>query len=107
MSPALFLEYEAVLVRMENLSAANLTSAEARIFLRGIAEAITPVSLNFIWRPQLKDPADEMVLETAVNGVARYLATFNKRHFSPATERFGIKVISPGALLTQYQEILQ
>jgi hypothetical protein len=29
-----------------------------------------PVSLSFLWRPQLRDPGDEMVLEIAVNGSA-------------------------------------
>ncbi len=42
------------------------------------------VSFQFLWRPQLKDPADEMVLETAVNGNADSLATFNLRHLKDA-----------------------
>ena len=34
------------------------------------AAAAKPVALRFLWRPLLTDPADEMVLETAVNGAA-------------------------------------
>jgi hypothetical protein len=30
-----------------------------------------PVKTHFLWRPQLRDPGDEMVLETAVNGASR------------------------------------
>jgi len=40
------------------------------------------VHLRFLWRPRLKDPADEMVLETAVNGGADRLVTFNMRHLA-------------------------
>ena len=49
----------------------------------------------FLWRPQLRDPADEMVLEAAINGSADALVTFNDRHFDDAAGRFGIAVLSP------------
>jgi hypothetical protein len=42
----------------------------------GFAE---PVAVHFLWRPQLRDPCDEMVLETAVNGRAAAIVTFNER----------------------------
>jgi predicted nucleic acid-binding protein len=42
-----------------------------------------------IWRPQLRDPNDEMVLEAAVNGHAHAIVTFNQRDFLPAASRFG------------------
>jgi hypothetical protein len=51
--------------------------------------------LRFFWRPLLDDPADEMVLETAVNGSADRLVTFNVRHFASAAKAFGILVLTP------------
>jgi predicted nucleic acid-binding protein len=45
--------------------------------------------------PQLRDPGDEMVLETAVNGHADALVTFNVRDFGTAPARFGIEVMIP------------
>jgi predicted nucleic acid-binding protein len=48
-----------------------------------------------LWRPTLRDPSDEMVLETAVNGRADWLLTFNDKDFVGA-ERFGVKVGRPG-----------
>jgi predicted nucleic acid-binding protein len=36
-----------------------------------------PVTLHYLWRPQLSDANDEMVLETALNGNADALVTFN------------------------------
>lgn len=46
------------------------------------------VRLSFLWRPTLTDPADDMVLETAVNGRAELLVTFNRRHFKTAARKF-------------------
>jgi len=107
LSQALFLEYEAVLMRAENLSAANLSEQDAEQILAGVAEAITAVPIDFLWRPQLSDPGDEMVLETAVNGRVRYLVSFNTRHFVRATARFGIMTMRPGDLLVRYPEVFQ
>ena len=39
---------------------------------------------------------DDMVLETAINGRADGIGTFNRRDFDPAERRFGIAVLSPG-----------
>jgi predicted nucleic acid-binding protein len=54
-----------------------------------------PVKIHFLWRPQLRDPSDEMVLETAVNGRADLLVTFNERDHGTVPERFGIQVTTP------------
>ena len=54
-----------------------------------------PVPRCFLWRPQLRDPGDEMVLETAVNGRANLLVTFNVRDYGTVPERFGIQVTTP------------
>jgi putative PIN family toxin of toxin-antitoxin system len=93
-SVPLFLEYEAVLCRAEHLLAGHLTVPEVMGFLDNLAGLIEPVRLHTLWRPQLGDVADEMVLETAINGRADGIVTFNTRHFEPAV-RFGIAVIRP------------
>jgi hypothetical protein len=54
-----------------------------------------PVKTHFLWRPQLRNPGDEMVLETAVNGRADTLVTFNVRDFGTVPARFGIEVMIP------------
>ena len=36
---------------------------EVGIFIDGILAMIEPVETHFMWRPQLRDPADELVLE--------------------------------------------
>jgi predicted nucleic acid-binding protein len=52
----------------------------------------------FLWRPYLRDPQDDMVLELAVRAGCDYIVTFNKRHFR-GCERFGIQVVNPGEFL--------
>ena len=68
-------------------------------FLADIASVIEPVALHFLWRPQLTDPKDEMVLEAAVNGGAEALVTHNVRHFREAANRFGINTVTPRDIL--------
>ncbi|MGO9256550.1 MAG: putative toxin-antitoxin system toxin component, PIN family [Bryobacteraceae bacterium] len=94
-SVPLTIEYEAVLTRPEQLEAIGLGSMQANEILDALAKAVIPVRLGFFWRPMLKDPADEMVLETAVNGRADRLVTFNIRHLAPTARDFGVRVVPP------------
>lgn len=89
------IEYEAVSTRQEHLTASGLTAAEVNEILDALARVITPVHLRFLWRPRLKDPADEMVLATAVNGGADRLVTFNLRHLAEAAGALGIEAVLP------------
>jgi putative PIN family toxin of toxin-antitoxin system len=92
---ALILEYEAVCKRKQHLSAAGMDIAQAGVFVDALAALAEPVDSHFIWRPQLKDPSDEMVLEAAVNGRAQAIVTFNRRDFGTVPERFGLRVLLP------------
>jgi putative PIN family toxin of toxin-antitoxin system len=94
-SVPLMIEYEAVLTRPEHLAASGLKAAEVNEILDAIASVVTPIYLRFLWRPRLKDPADEMVLETAVNGEADRLITFNLRHLAEAADEFGVRAVLP------------
>ncbi len=89
-SVPLMVEYEAVLTRPEHLAASRLSAQDVNDVLDAVAKVSTPVTFWFLWRPQLQDPADEMVLETAVNGGAERLVTFNERHLAVAARRFGV-----------------
>jgi putative PIN family toxin of toxin-antitoxin system len=100
-TPALFLEYEAVLKRPEQRLAHGLSIKAIDRFLAALASASEAVEVSFQWRPQLADPNDEMVLETAVNGRADALVTHNVRDFAKAAERFGLRVLRPGEALME------
>jgi putative PIN family toxin of toxin-antitoxin system len=102
-SVPLMVEYESVLTRAEHLRASGLTIEDVNEILDALARVLTPVRLRFLWRPRLKDPADEMVLETAVNGGADRLVTFNVRHLAGAAGEFGIRVMRPPDALKEYR----
>lgn len=101
-SPALFLEYEDVLKRPEQLKAAGLLLTDIDDILADLASHIVPVSTHYQWRPQLRDPSDEMVLEAAANAGAQAIVTYNLRDFAPAAS-FGIDVLNPEQTFTRFQ----
>ena len=94
-SVPLAMEYEATCSKAEHRLAAGLNEREAGIFVDAVLAMAEPVTTYFLWRPQLRDPGDEMVLEAAVNGRAGALVTFNVRDFGNAPARFGIEVMTP------------
>jgi predicted nucleic acid-binding protein len=96
---ALALEYEAICLMAEHRMADGLSQQQVGIFLDAVLAMVDPVETHFMWRPQLRDPADELVLEAAVNGQAVAIVTFNRRDFGDTPATFGIEVLSPAELL--------
>jgi predicted nucleic acid-binding protein len=94
-SVALALEYEAVCGRPEHRLAADLNQDEVNVFVDAIVALAEPFTMHFLWRPQLTDACDEMVLETAINGDAEALVTFNARDFGAAPGHFGVDLLLP------------
>lgn len=98
-SVPLFLEYEDVLSRPEHLAACGVGPGEVCNLLDALAGVVKPVTIQFLWRPQLRDAKDDLVLELAVNGLGLgdpvTLVTFNQRDFLPQATAFGVPVIGP------------
>jgi putative PIN family toxin of toxin-antitoxin system len=99
---AVFLEYEAVLLRAEQRLATGLSEADVAGFLGAMAAAAEAVEISFRWRPQLRDPADELMLEAAVNGQAEAIVTHNVTDFEPASTRFGVRILTPAQVLKEW-----
>jgi predicted nucleic acid-binding protein len=78
-----------------HLEATGLSIAETNAILDALTGVAEPVHLRFLWRPRLEDPADEMVLETAVNARADRIVTFNLHELKSAAKAFGILVVTP------------
>ena len=102
-SVPLVLEYEAVLSRPENLRRANATAGEVERLLDAFVAQALPVAISYLWRPILRDPGDEMVLEAAMNGGADWIITFNITDFAGA-ERFHIGVGRPGLVWNLFKD---
>jgi putative PIN family toxin of toxin-antitoxin system len=105
-SPALWLEYEAVLKRPQIRLRHGISLENIDIVLDTLAAHVSPVHLNYLWRPQLKDQNDEMVLETALNASADALVTFNTKDFAAAADRFSLKLLTPAECITLTGDIL-
>jgi predicted nucleic acid-binding protein len=99
LSVALALEYEAKCMMAEHRLAAGLSASEAATFVDGLIAMAEPVQSFFRWRPQLRDPGDELVLEAAVNGRVSAIVTFNEKDLRDAERSFGIAVIRPAEAL--------
>lgn len=97
-SPALFLEYEAVLKRAEHRLAHGLEIQEVDDFLDDLSVWCELIAPNFTWRPLLSDADDEMVAEAALNGAADAIVTHNVRDFAPI-RKLGVAVWTPAQAL--------
>jgi len=104
MSVPLVVEYEATCTLAEHRLAAQLSEGEIAQFLDGLAALAEPVDSHFLWRPQLRDPGDEMVLEAAVNGRADAIVTFNVRDYGGGPAKFGVAVLKPAEALRRIEK---
>jgi putative PIN family toxin of toxin-antitoxin system len=102
-SVPLALEYEAVLTRPEHLRRARASVRDVGLLLDAVVRQGERIAISYLWRPTLRDPADEMVLETAVNGRADWIVTFNVDDYAGAG-RFGINIGRPGPAWRCLQE---
>ena len=99
-SVALVLEYEDALARKSPW----LSATEVADLLDFICQVARRQAVFYLWRPTLRDPKDDHVLEVAVAGACDGIVTFNRKDFAGA-ERFGLRVISPQVLLTEIGEL--
>ena len=94
---ALFFEYEEVLKRPEHLLWRD--PGDVDDLLDALSLVCTDVESKISWRPQLRDPDDDLVLDAAMNGGARAIVTFNRADFLPQAVDLGLQVLSPVQLL--------
>ena len=104
LSVPLALEYEAVCSKDEHRLAAGLSDRQVSIFVEAVIAMAEPVVTRFLWRPLLRDANNEMVLETAVNGRADALVTFNLRDFGMVPRQFGLEVLLPREVIARIKE---
>lgn len=97
-SVPLVLEYEDALLR--SMAAANLGERDISDLVDYVCGVAVRQDIFFLWRPQLRDPGDDLVLEIAVASNCDAIVTHNVRDFTGA-ERFGIRIVDPGMFLRE------
>ncbi len=95
-SVPLVLEYEDAAKRVA--PEFGLTHDEIDDILDYVCRVAHHHKIHFLWRPYLKDPGDDHLLEVAVEARCDFIVTHNTRHFAGA-ERFGVRVVSPQEFL--------
>ena len=94
---ALYMEWQEVLTRPEHMPA-GITTMQVQSFLRYLTSLAHLQDVHFLWRPFLRDPDDDMVLECAVASSASIIVTHNVKDFRRA-ESLHVKAMSPGDFL--------
>ena len=97
-SVPLIIEYEEVAHRF--LDQTNLTVSDLNDLLDYICSVSNKHTINYLWRPFLKDPKDDFVLELAVKARSQYIITFNKKDFQNIS-KFGITALTPWEFLKE------
>ena len=101
-SVPLALEYEAVAKRQ--IGKIALSEQEIDDILDYVISKANRWKIYFLWRPQLKDPSDDMVLELAVTANCNYIITYNVDDFK-GIDDFGIEVMTPKEFLKLIGEL--
>lgn len=102
LSVPLVIEYEDVLVR--KIHTLNFNQSEIDQFLDYLCLAGNWHEVYFLWRPILKDPEDDMILELAVRANCKYIVTYNKTDFQ-GVDKFDIKLATAKEFLQIIQEL--
>jgi putative PIN family toxin of toxin-antitoxin system len=100
MGNALFAEYEAVITRDSFIAQCQLTRNEVDALLQAFMSICEWTSIYYTWRPNLKDEADNHLIELAIAGNAESIVTRNIRDFKNA------ELLFPDLLILTPEEIL-
>ena len=101
-SVPLVLEYEGAAKRISKL--VGLRYSDIDDILDYICKVAEHREIYYLWRPFLKDPKDDMVLEVAVESESEFIVTHNIRDFA-GIEQFGLEAITPRQLLEKIGEL--
>ena len=102
LSVPLVLEYESIL--KGHLNRTIFSDSDIEDFIDYLCAVGIKTKIFYLWRPYLKDPFDDHVLEVAINSNAEVIVTFNKKDFLEA-ESLGMKILTPKEFLEELTEV--
>lgn len=97
LSVPLVLEYEDTLLRYSGVTRLNQGDVDALLDYFCSLAHLQPIF--YLWRPFLRDPKDDLLLELAVAARCRSIVTFNRRDFA-GVAKFGVSIVEPGPFLS-------
>jgi len=100
LSVPLVLEYEDAAKRL--LGQIALGEQDIDNILDYLCRMANQREIFYLWRPFLKDPQDDMVLELAVSAGCEFIVTYNRRDFVGA-EQFGVEIVTPAEFLDKLE----
>lgn len=102
MGASLLAEYESVLARGDLFGRSPLEPEEREALLNAFLSTCRWVRIYSLWRPNLRDEADNHVIELAVAGRAAAVVTQNLRDFADTQLHFpSIRVLHPQDLIQE------
>jgi len=104
-SVPLFQEYRDVLSRTESKRQLGLDESSIEVILQFVATVGRPTDISFSWRPNLKDEADNMVVELALASRSEYLITSNVRDFTQDADlkNDDLKAVTPKQFMQEWR----
>jgi putative PIN family toxin of toxin-antitoxin system len=96
-SVPLIVEYEAVLLRHLH---GGLSREDVEVFVDYLCHVAKKQDIFFLWRPFLRDPDDDMLVELAVAAQCTGIVTHNVRDFV-GVEKLGLRILTPAELLME------
>ena len=92
-------EYRDVAARPGHRKASGLSIWQTADYLSNLEEIAEPIRVKRRYRGLSPDPADDMVLELAINATADAIVTHNLRHLKKPASQFGIPAFTPAEFL--------
>ena len=100
MGNALFSEYESVIHRVEIIAKCPLSVEEMQVLFSAFMNVSEWIHIYYLWRPNLKDEADNHLIELAVAGNAQIIATNNVKDFQNAELLFpNLAILKPEQII--------
>lgn len=105
-SVPVFQEYRDVLSRESSKRQLGIDDENTEVILQFIATVGRPTDISYAWRPNLKDEADNMVIELALASRSQYLVTSNTKDFTVGADlnNNDIRIVTSGEFLREWRE---
>ena len=102
MGAALFAEYESLMARKKLFLDCRLDEGERDELFDAFMSICRWVSVYYLWRPNLRDEADNHLVELAAAGGAAVIVTNNIRDFKGEYMDFlGVRAVTPGMFIKE------